>query len=249
MTRGKKLYVENLFPMSYYPNKFRVECLGIEPGFRCDTLAAKFMTHSTTSEFADVQFLKKQGRNCALLNWKSLLRTNNSYYHNMENWRPGLWKPWFNWSYIPTFLPRRTSRWCAKASSLLRLHFHTQTHHTRLVSSRRVINPTQRPLPENIQHPQQTNIYDPGGILNHNASKQAAADPRLRPRDHWEESMHAYNHTNLISKYSGLGHVLISFSKNELNETICAILGFTQRIMVIFHRSFGTNRSHFLTLE
>jgi hypothetical protein len=26
----------------------------------------------------------------------------------------------------------------------------------------------------------------PGGIQTHNPSKQAAADPRLRPRDHWD---------------------------------------------------------------
>jgi hypothetical protein len=31
-----------------------------------------------------------------------------------------------------------------------------------------------------------TNIHAPGGIRTHNPSKRAAADPRLRPRGHWD---------------------------------------------------------------
>jgi len=45
--------------------------------------------------------------------------------------------------------------------------------------------PTQRHLPENTQHSQQKNIHTPGAIGNNNSSKQAAAGPRHRPRDHW----------------------------------------------------------------
>jgi hypothetical protein len=30
------------------------------------------------------------------------------------------------------------------------------------------------------------NIHAPCGIRTHNPSKRAAADPRLRPRDHWD---------------------------------------------------------------
>jgi len=52
------------------------------------------------------------------------------------------------------------------------------------VSSGRVICPSQRPLPENTQHSQQTDIHAPSGIRNKNPSKRAAADPRLRPRGH-----------------------------------------------------------------
>ena len=62
---------------------------------------------------------------------------------------------------------------------------HTTTHHSRQDSSGRVISPTQRPLPDNTQHSQQTDIHAPSGIRTHNPSKQAAADPRLRPRGHW----------------------------------------------------------------
>ena len=62
----------------------------------------------------------------------------------------------------------------------------TQTHRSRQDSSRKVISSSQRPLPDNTQHSQQTNILSPGGIRTHNPSMQAAADPLLRPRDHWD---------------------------------------------------------------
>jgi len=45
-----------------------------------------------------------------------------------------------------------------------------------------MISPSQRPLPDNTQHSQQTNIHAPGGIWTHNLRRRAAADLRLRPR-------------------------------------------------------------------
>ena len=74
----------------------------------------------------------------------------------------------------------------AQASPLLRLHDHTQTHHTWLDSPRRGIGPSQRPLPDSTQHSQETDIHAPGGIRTRNPSKRAAADPPLRPRGHWD---------------------------------------------------------------
>ena len=65
----------------------------------------------------------------------------------------------------------------AKASSLSRIHYHTQTHHTRQDSSGRVTSPTQRPLPDNTQHSQQTDIHAPGGFRTHNPSKRSTARP------------------------------------------------------------------------
>jgi hypothetical protein len=44
-----------------------------------------------------------------------------------------------------------------------------------------VIGPTQRPLPDNRQHPQQTDINAPSWIRTHNPSKRSAADSRHRP--------------------------------------------------------------------
>ena len=62
---------------------------------------------------------------------------------------------------------------------------HTTTHHSRKDSSGRVISSSQRPLPDNTQHSQQTNIHAPGGIRTHDLSRRAAADLRLRPRGYW----------------------------------------------------------------
>ena len=60
------------------------------------------------------------------------------------------------------------------------------TQYSRQESSRRVISSSQRPLSDNTQHSQQTNIHAPGGIRTHNLSRRAAADLRLRPRGHWD---------------------------------------------------------------
>ena len=65
----------------------------------------------------------------------------------------------------------------------------TTTHHSRLNSSGRVINPSQRPLPDNTQHSQQTNIHAPGGIRTQDLSRRAAADLRLRPRGDWDRPL------------------------------------------------------------
>ena len=67
---------------------------------------------------------------------------------------------------------------------------HTTTRHSRWDSSGRVINPSQRPLPDNTQHSQQTNIHAPGGIRTHNRSRRAAEDLRLRPRGYWDRQLH-----------------------------------------------------------
>jgi len=63
---------------------------------------------------------------------------------------------------------------------------HTTTHHSRYDSSGRVISSSQRTLPDNTQHLQQTNIHTPGGIRTHNLKRRPAADRRLRPRGHWD---------------------------------------------------------------
>jgi hypothetical protein len=47
-----------------------------------------------------------------------------------------------------------------------------------------VISPSQRPLPDNTQHSQETDIHALGGIRTHKTSKRAAAD--RRPNGHWD---------------------------------------------------------------
>jgi len=51
------------------------------------------------------------------------------------------------------------------------------------------IGPSQRPLPDNTQHSQETDIHAPGGIGTCNTSKRAAADPRrtLSKRDEYRD--------------------------------------------------------------
>jgi hypothetical protein len=63
---------------------------------------------------------------------------------------------------------------------------HSDTPHTRWDSSGRVISLMQRPLPDTTQHSQETDINVPGGIRTHNLNKRTVADPRLRPRGHWD---------------------------------------------------------------
>jgi len=47
-----------------------------------------------------------------------------------------------------------------------------------------MISSSQRPLPDNTQHSQQTDIHATGGIRNHNLGSRAAADLCHRPRGH-----------------------------------------------------------------
>ena len=63
---------------------------------------------------------------------------------------------------------------------------HTTTHHIRQDSSGRVIISSQRLLPDNTQHSQQTNIHAPDGIRTYDLSRRAVAELRLRPRGHWD---------------------------------------------------------------
>ena len=52
-----------------------------------------------------------------------------------------------------------------------------QKHHTRQDSSGQVISPTQRPLPYNTQHSQQTNIHASGGIRNSQSQQVSGRRP------------------------------------------------------------------------
>jgi len=63
---------------------------------------------------------------------------------------------------------------------------HSTTQHSLHDSSGRGISSSQRPLPDNTQHSQQTNAHTLSGIRTHNLSRRAAADLRLRPRGHWD---------------------------------------------------------------
>jgi hypothetical protein len=94
---------------------------------------------------------------------------------------------------------------------------HTTTHRSPLVSSGRVISPSQRTLPDNTQHSQHTNIHaTPGGIRTHNLSKRVAADPRLRPRSHWDRP-YINSLSNIFRKQQIIWFIIVKLSVVILN--------------------------------
>jgi len=52
-----------------------------------------------------------------------------------------------------------------------------------------VLSSSQRPLPDNTQHSQLTNIHASDGIRTHDLSRWAAAELRLRPRGHLDRHL------------------------------------------------------------
>jgi hypothetical protein len=95
----------------------------------------------------------------------------------------------FSWRYNPLWLYFHSP---AAGFGLLVFEVswtHTKTRHSRWDSSGRVINPSQRPLPDNTQHSQQISM--PSGVIRtHNLSGRAAVDLRLRPRGHWDRHLY-----------------------------------------------------------
>ena len=87
-------------------------------------------------------------------------------------------------------LPWPNNPYWGRVSSLSRLHDPPQAHRSRLDSSGKVINPTQRPVPDNT-HNRQTPVH-PVGCEPTISSRLAAADPRLRPRGHWDRPYYIY---------------------------------------------------------
>ena len=63
---------------------------------------------------------------------------------------------------------------------------HTTTHDSRQDSSGRVVSSSLRPLPDNTQHSQQTDIHAPGGIRTHDLGRRAASDLHRIPRGRWD---------------------------------------------------------------
>ena len=64
-----------------------------------------------------------------------------------------------------------------KRLGMARFVAHTQRRITvGRTPSGRVISSSQRPLPDNKQHSQQTNVHDPGGIRTHKHSGRVTED-------------------------------------------------------------------------
>ena len=77
--------------------------------------------------------------------------------------------------------PMRNSPHWARDFTLSRLHDYTQQD-----SSGLVISPSQRPLLDKIRRSQKKDIHDPSGMRTRSPRNRAAADPRLRSREHWD---------------------------------------------------------------
>ena len=82
--------------------------------------------------------------------------------------------------YFCIFIPVTHRPNSMSCPSLMGLRDHAQTHHIRLDSSRRVISPSQRPVPDNTHHPQDINILAYVGIRTDNPSRRVAPDPHFR---------------------------------------------------------------------
>ena len=83
----------------------------------------------------------------------------------------------------------------------------TQTPH-RQHSSGRVIRPSQRPVPDNTQHSQQTDIRTPGGNRIRNPCKKEVSAQRLRTRSVWDrhitiehDLLHGISELSLMSLF------------------------------------------------
>ena len=111
------------------------------------------------------------------------------------------------WRYSPT----RT-----RAASFLRFLDHNQWHTTVGSSYKQGIGPSHRPLPQNTQHSQETDIHAPGGIRTNNTNKRSAADPRLRPLCHWDQQ-----HSMCLSKII----ISILYLLNKSQWSNIAVLG------------------------
>ena len=98
------------------------------------------------------------------------------------------------------FFWRNSPQW-ARGYSFTRFldHTHTPTRHSRKDSSGRVISSSQRPLPDNTQHSQQTDIHDSVRIWTHNLSRRVAAYLHLRQRGHWDRRFHLLPNLKMLT--------------------------------------------------
>jgi hypothetical protein len=76
------------------------------------------------------------------------------------------------------------SPWGPMPRHFTTLHDHTDRHTT--VGRTPLDEGPARRRDLTTQHLQQTDIHALGGIRTHDPSKRAAADPSLRPHDHWD---------------------------------------------------------------
>ena len=84
-----------------------------------------------------------------------------------------------------------------------------------------MIGPSQRPLPDNPLHSQDSDLHVHGGIRTRHPNKRAAAHPHLRPRGHWDRVVQ----TLMVSNFSG-AEILITQRKDF--SLLCTKYGYLQ---------------------
>jgi len=95
-----------------------------------------------------------------------------------------------------------------------------------------VISSSQGPLPDNTQHSQQTNIHAPGRIRAHNLSRRAAANLRLRPRDHWDQLTTTFGLINTQTyklQYRGECHWQARLGQGNVTKNAIRMLAFVPK--------------------
>jgi len=103
----------------------------------------------------------------------------------------------------------------AKASTIGASRLHSDTPHSAELLWTSDQSNTEHS--DNIQHSQQADIHDPGGIRTRNPNNRTTADPRLTPRNHWDGSHVLLYHMLTSQCKSNYPHAL----KSELESTAC----------------------------
>jgi hypothetical protein len=95
-----------------------------------------------------------------------------------------------------------TAPWGPRPPHFSRLHDHTRFRHTTLGRTPLDEGPALRrdlyPTTHNTHKRQTSMPYALGGIRTHNPTKRAAADPRLRPRGHWNRHKRAFKRLKMM---------------------------------------------------
>ena len=73
-----------------------------------------------------------------------------------------------------------------------------------------MISLTQRTVPDNTQHSQETDFHTSRGFRTQNSNKPTAVDPRFRPRGHWDRFIKYYTYLITYSITSYLSTCLIT---------------------------------------
>ena len=109
-----------------------------------------------------------------------------------------------------------------------------------------MISASHRPLPDNTQHSQQTDIHAPSRVRTRNVNMHAAAEPRLKPQGYWNPLLFHY-WRQIHSYYVNLNLIQSSFTQLTLKDSRFvvfnspSILLLTQRHVVYKHEMWKPN--------